>query len=367
MYKIESAIGAKVMVNGHEMDYFIGTGYFGLQGHTELIDAACEATRKYGIGRATSIANFGHTPLLDEVEERAANFFGTEQSLYYASGYLGNAILLKGLKDEYDIVFVDKESHYSVFDGIAAANKPLVVFNHLDANDLKNKIEQHLKPNQRPLIFTDGVFSVTGKIAPIPDYISVLEKYKNSIICVDDAHATGVLGKNGRGTFEYFGLNNNNNLYASGTMSKAFGGHGGIISGKKKFIEKIKVKSEIPYATNSVPIPAAAATVKALQIIDQKPEIRTELKDKVKYAKNAFRNLGFKLDDTPVPIICLSNTKSTPELICEGLLKKNIIVSVQKYGTYSGVPVGGAIRIAIFSTHSMEQIDKLTNEISKYI
>lgn len=367
MYIMESAPGARTIIDGKEVDYFCGCGYYGLQGHPELITAACEAVKKYGIGSATSRSGYGDNPVLLEVEAKASKFFGTESALYYVSGYLGNSILLQGLEDHYEIIFVDKESHYSVMDGAALVDKPLVLFSHLDPHDLRGKIKKHLKRSQRPLLICDGIFPVSGEISPVLDYLEVLREFDGSIICVDDAHAIGVIGEKGRGSFEFFGLEDER-LYSSGTLSKALGGHGGIIARDREFIERLKEKSKIPYASSAPPTPAAAATAMALEVLSKNPDLRKKLWDNVAYAKKGLRDLGFDINDTPVPIICLHSKEGIDlETLQLSLLKKRIAVLYVPGKTYSSVPESGAIRIAIFSSHSKEQIDRLIEEIKGFL
>lgn len=366
MYLMESAPGARTIFNRKEVDYFCGTGYYGLQGDQEIINAACEAAQKYGIGSATSRLGFGNNPVLIEVEERAAEFFETESALYYVSGYLGNSILLQGLRDKYDIIFVDGESHYSVIDGASMAQKPVVTFAHMDASDLRSRLREKLIPGKRPLVICDGIFPVSGDISPLPDYVKVLEEFEPSMICIDDAHATAVIGLKGQGTLEYFGLRARN-FYSSGTLSKAVGGHGGIIAGEKEFIERLRRLSNIPYSSSAVPTPAAAATAKALQILSTRPELRRKLWDNVLYAKKALRKLGFQTNDTPVPIICLKVKNADMKVLQEELFSKGIAVLYVPPGAYSSVPETGALRIAIFSTHTREQINRLIDEIKRLI
>ncbi len=364
MYVMQSAPGNRTVVNGCEIDYYGGTGYFGLQGQPELLKAACDAVKKYGICTATSRFGYGDNPVLLEVEERASAFFGKESALYLATGYLGNAILLQGLRDRYDIIFVDEASHHSVFDGAHTAKKPIVDFAHLDADDLGKKVREHLKPSQRPLLICDGVFPVSGEISPIPDYISVLENFDHALICVDDAHATGVIGEQGRGTYDYFGLNGNR-LFASYTLSKALGGYGGIIPGDKPFIDELRKSSEIFHGASPVPTPAAAAASKGLEMIMRQPELRQRLWENVFYAKAGLRKLGFDIPDTPVPIICLHQEQMDLKKIQHKLFEKGIGVLYTAGGSYSSVPECGAIRIAIFSTHTKEQIDRLVDAVER--
>ena len=135
-YLMTGPSGARTSINNRKVDYFCGTGYYNLHANPVLIQAACDATQDYGIGTATSRAGFGETSLLIEVEEKAAHFFCADRAMYFVSGYLGNAILLQGLSPDYEIIFVDEQSHYSVMDGAAIARKPIVTFAHCDPNDL---------------------------------------------------------------------------------------------------------------------------------------------------------------------------------------------------------------------------------------
>jgi len=366
MYRMDSAPGARTIINGKVLDYFCGTGYFAFQGKPEITKAACDAVRKFGIGTATSRSGYGNNPVLLEVENRAARFFGTEAALYYVSGYLGNAILLQGLKEKYDVIFVDEESHYSVKDGACIANKPVISFRHRRAEDLSEKLKTELKPSQIPLVICDGIFPVSGEISPLRDYVQVLSSFERSLLCVDDAHATGVIGEKGQGSLEYLGLKGKNR-YSSGTLSKALGGHGGIIAGDSALIDLLRDGSKIPYASSAVPVPAAAATAKALEILASRPEIRKRLWDNVAYAKASFRKLGFSLPESPVPILCLSAGNVDLEAVQRGLFEKGIAVLYVPGGAYSSVPEEGAIRVAIFSSHTKEQIDRLILEVKRGI
>ena len=365
---MESAPGARAVINGKEVDYFCGCGYFGFQGRQEIIQAACHATCKYGLGSATSRQGYGNNPALLEVEKNAARFFGTEEALYYVSGYLGNSILLQGLSDDYDLIFIDRESHYSVFDGAAVANKPVVSFNHRDAENLKIQLQKHLGPSQKPLVISDGVFAISGQIAPLPDYVRVLEPYGSFIICVDDAHATGVIGKKGHGCFEYHGLSDAR-LFSSGTLSKALGAYGGIIAGDATLKNKLLTRSKMTFASSPPPTPAAAAGALALDILHNHPELRKQLWENVAFAKNGLRALGFSIEDTPVPIICLSAKDVSLEKLPQELLSRDIVIS-RWYAdgkSYSSVPRGGAVRIAIFATHSREQLERLIDQIGALV
>ena len=363
MHIMESAPGAKAVIDGKEVDYFCGCGYFGFQGRQDLIQAACQATCKYGLGSATSRQGYGNNPALLQVEKNAASFFGTEQALYYVSGYLGNSILLQGLSDDYDIIFIDRESHYSVFDGTAVANKPVVSFNHRDADDLGIKLQKHLEPSQKPLVISDGVFAVSGQLAPIPDYLQVLEPYDHFIICVDDAHAIGVIGKNGHGCFEHYGLSNSR-LFSSGTLSKALGGFGAYVCGSQDLIGYLMNKSRAFIYTTSLPPAIAAANIKAIDIVEQSAGLRLSLKENTELFRNRLNDLGFNTLNSQTPIIPLltKDPKLTMDF-SQMLFDAGIFAQGIRPPT---VPQGKSrIRITIMATHTREDLEFALSNIER--
>lgn len=363
MYPLESSPRANALINGREVDYFCGTGYFSMQGHPQLIQAACDASHRYGISSATSQAGLAINPILSEVETKAAAFFDTQAALYYASGYFGAGILLQGLSSDYDIIFVDAQSHYAVMDGATLAGKPMVSFAHCDVDDLARQLESRLKSGQRPLIFSDGIFPMSGVIPPLPAYDQLLGSYPGGLLCVDDAHAYGVIGNQGRGTLEYAGIEGVGR-YSCGTLSKAFGGYGGIITGSQALIDRLKQRVKVLGGSSPVPVAAAAASAKALEILSAQPTLRQQLWANVAYAKNAFRELGFDdIPDTPVPIICLGDQRLDWQKLQQQLFHKGLATLYMAEDGYSSVPVGGALRIAIFSSHSHDQIDRLVREV----
>lgn len=353
------------------VDYFGGTGYFGFQVHPEIIKAACDSANRFGISSATTTAGFGNNPVLIDLEEKIIQYFETTGVLHYASGCMGNFILTEGLKDDYDVIFVDKDSHYSVKNAIALVHKPFVEFNHRDHHDLRVKLKENLEPGERPMVMCDGIFPVSGELSPLPDYRKVLDEVcGGGIICVDDAHATGVIGEKGFGSFEHFEMSGNGH-YSSGVFSKALGGSGGLIVGNDAFIQKLKTNSALANACSTTPIPAAAATAKALEILHYYPVLRDQLWNNTLYAKKKLRESGFKVNDTPVPIICISTHHIHGNLDCgsiqKELFERNIAVTHVPAGAYTSVPEGGALRISIFCTHSREQIDRLVHHLSQLI
>ena len=367
-YVMESEPNATAIINRKVVDYFSGCGYFGFQVDPDVVEAACVAVRRYGISSATTRAGYGTNPVLLDIEEKAARFFGTSHVLYFVSGCFGTPMLLEALRDDYEKIFIDSESHYSSRLATSSTQKPVIIFNHRSPDDLKQKLHDCLVPKERPLILCDGIFPISGELSPLPDYVDITGQIAGAIICVDDAHATGVIGEKGHGTFEYFNLHGER-LYSCGTLSKALGGHGGIIFGDDEFIKRLRTKSILANACSNVTIPAAAATAKALDILHNDPGIREQLWENVAHAKNGLRRLGFDINHTPVPIICLydKDKKIDFKALQLELFERNIAVTHVPYGGYTSVPDGGAVRISIFSTHSHEQIDHLIAEIRQLI
>ena len=360
-FALESTPGPRVLIDGRWRDYFAGTGYLGLQGHAAIVQAGIEALQRYGLTTATSRGGYGEHAVYRAVEAAATQFWGVERALYVTSAYLGNAILLQGLRGEYDRVFIDEASHTSAWDGARAAGAPLVPFHHLDPEDLARQCRTHLQPRERPLVLSDGIFPISGALAPAPAYLDVLARYDGGRLCLDDAHASGVLGAHGRGVFEHFAIDNDY-CHATHTLSKALGGFGGLLVGSAGFVAALCEHSAIPVAASPPPLPVAQASAVALDLAGAEPERRQRLGANVAYARAAFRALGWPLANTPVPILCLG---ARPGLdlarLQQELFARDLCVA--HVTRYSSTPPGGALRIAIFATHTIGQIDRLAGEM----
>jgi len=369
---MESAPRARTIFNGKEVDYFGGCGFFELQAHPKVIEAAADAVKKYGISSVTTRTGYGTNPVLLEFEKQAALFFGTESFLYYITGCFGGTILLTGLRNDYDIVFIDSESHYSAYSAISAIKKPVIRFEHRNPNDLEQEIKSNLKPGWRPLVICDGIFPISGELSPLPDYKTILDAYDHAVMCVDDAYAVGVIGETGMGTYEYFNIHRDT-FYSSGTLSKALGGHGGIIAGSPLLIEKLKTNNTISRACTPTPNASLAASAKALEILRLNPAMRSRLWANSRYVKEGLRRIGFDFQDSPVPAVCIHQKNYHADRAVDfkslqlELFRQNIAVAYVPEGDYTSVPKGGAIRISVFSTHSDEQLGNLVETIGKYL
>lgn len=365
---MQSPPAARTLIDGRWRDYFSGTGYLGLQGHPALTQAAIDALQHYGLTTGTSRGGYGEHPLYHAVEDEAAAFFATERAVYFTSGYLGATILLQGLCESCDALFVDSAAHSSIWSGARSTGMAVRPFEHMQPDDLAEQLRQHLRPGERPLVIGDGVFPISGEIAPVPAYVDVLRDYPGSILCLDDAHATGVLGADGRGTTEYWGLGDTGTVHVQAvhTLSKALGGFGGILAGSAGLVDQLARRTAAFAGASPPPLPAAAASAAALALVRAEPERRSRLRANVARARAGLRALGSSLEDSPVPILCL---RKQPGLDL-GRLQAELFardICVAHVTSYSSTPAGGALRIAIFATHSDEQIDRLIAELAALV
>ncbi|MDR2440015.1 MAG: pyridoxal phosphate-dependent aminotransferase family protein [Planctomycetaceae bacterium] len=380
---------AMISILGRSYLYFAGNGYLGLQADPEVLAATCEAVLRYGVGTATSRAAFTSPPVF-EVERRIAEILGTERSLYTVSGYIANQILLESLEGTFDRIFIDESSHYSLFNAakrIRGVRCRPIAFRHRNINDLKEKLDANLQLHEKPIVITDGVFSYLGTIAPIRDYVDLLADYEGASLWIDDAHSFGVLGENGYGTLEHFGFDSSvvnrtvqddadhfgfgncstisTRLFTCFSLSKAVGGCGGVIPGSESFIQRLKDRSSFFFGASAPASPIAAATAKALSILTENT-IRQKLRENTVLLKNRLRNLGMEINDLPVPIVILTlGSSGNMRRIQKELSEKGILISYLP--RYVGLGSTGALRIAVFATHTSEMINELVDSLKKII
>ncbi|MGL6195465.1 MAG: aminotransferase class I/II-fold pyridoxal phosphate-dependent enzyme [Thermoguttaceae bacterium] len=395
---------ATVTIGGKNYQYHAGNGYLGLQAHPELLATACEAVLRYGIGTATTRAAFTSPPVF-QVQRKVADSLGMDQAYYFSSGYLANQILLEMLIGTFDRIFIDEASHSSLFDAIKVArglSGKAILFSHRNSEDLKQKLDQNLRPNQRPLVLTDGIFPALGKIAPLHEYDQILSDYEDASVLIDDAQGFGILGDRGRGTLEYFNLqpceanktaddfgdcqNGFDSFgadptffipdetipqgtpvryYFTATLSKAIGGCGGIIPGSDAFIQRILERSRTFYGEVAPPSPIAAATCKGLELTFERTEIRNSLMANTRYLKTKLKRLGLPIDPTPVPIIPLQlGSANNMRRIQRQLSQAGLLVAYLPRS--AGAGPDGTLRIAVFATHTTEMLDILVEHLKRH-
>lgn len=380
MHMMHGSPGRRTSVDGGDYLYFCGTGYLGLQGDSRLVKASCEAARRYGMGAATSRTGYGTSPPVAEVEERSARFWEGDDAFYFASGYLGSQVVLAVLAKSASVVLLDEHSHYSIVDATRTIGLPVVPFAHNDAQALWEALRAHVKPGTRPLVMSDGVFASSGEMAPVREYLGVLQEYEGSMLCLDECHAYGVLGESGRGVYQQCGVGLSRvnrsllelddfrepRLYSLGTFSKAFGGFGGIVAGSRSFVEEARSSSHYFCGASAPPTPLAAASAAALEIVATTPELVARLQQNAKDLRQRLRSLGFDVDDIPTPVIGLSlGNESNMQRIQQRMADDGVLIAYAK--EYSGLGPDGGLRIAVFATHTKEDLRDLSDCLSRHL
>jgi glycine C-acetyltransferase/8-amino-7-oxononanoate synthase len=344
-------------VAGRRYVHFGGTGYLDLQRRPELVAAADQAMRQYGLHPATTRLGFGETPPLLEAEAEAARFFGTEAAWLLPSGWLGAGVLLDAHRRAADRLFVDRDAHFALWDAARIAGLPVVAFDHGDAASLRGQIRDTLRAGERPVVLTDGVFPVSGRLAPLPAYLEVLREH-DGLLLVDDAHGFGVLGSHGRGSLEHHGVWGQPRVLVAGTASKALGGYGGLLPGSIAAVQELQAVSPWFAGSTPLPSPVAAATAAALRIARQEPELRTRLARNIGEVRRGLRALGLSVDDLPTPIIPLVlPAPGALQRLHDALREDGVIVPYLP--RYAGLGPQGALRIAVLATHEPGQIEQL--------
>jgi 7-keto-8-aminopelargonate synthetase-like enzyme len=363
-FVMDSPPGAETIINGKKYLYYGGVSYFQLHSHPEVLQAAVDATLKYGMNSATSRSITGMTQLHLDLEMKAANFFGSEDAAFLPSGYLSNIAGIQALDSMgfFDVIFIDETAHYCNRDGAYSVNKPVFKFNNNDYEDLKTKIRGNLKSKEKPLVIMDGVFSVFGIMAAIPEFLKIIKEY-NGIIWIDDAHASGIVGPNGKGTYDFYNLNSDR-LFFGSTLSKAFGGFGGIIPGNYDFIKQVRCGNVLN--GGSQPTSAAtAASLKGLDIVMANPEMRESLWKNALFLKKGLRSLGIQTEDNYLPMAAFSiGSEADMKNIHNKLLKRGIFI---QYSKYIGAGREGVLRMVVFSTHRKAQIQYLIDQLREVI
>jgi len=373
---MESAPGAQTVIDGQRYLYFGGTGYLGLAGRTEIVQAACSAARQYGIHTATSRIGFGNSPPLVDVEHRAAEFFGTDTALYLVTGYVSNHLLVQALGTSTDVVFVDEAAHYCLNEAALLAHRDIVRFRHRDPDSLAHRLQERLPEKGRPLVMTDGVFPVTGALAPLPDYLQVLAPYDGASLVVDDAHGIAVLGDRGRGTLEWYGLWGDQvnrtlptggvGLFAGGTLSKAMGGYGGIIPASVDLLRALNSTAHYYDGASAPATPVAAATAKAIEIVMAEPELRSRLSNNIRQVRQGLRGLGVEAGDEPSANIGVQIGSSANMKRIHERLKADAIL-VPYVPRYPGVGPEGLLRVAVCAAHNTDTIDTLIGALARIL
>jgi len=359
---IGSAQGARLLVDGKDVLNFCSNNYLGLANHPKIVEAAKEATKKYGVGPAAVRSIAGTTDLHVQLEERLAKFKGAEDVITFQSGFNANLGTISALVGKEDVIFSDRLNHASIIDGCRLSGAKIVAYEHNDPGALEDAIKDNAPNYRRSLIITDGVFSMDGDIAPLPNLVEVARKY-DILIMVDDAHGEGVLGKGGRGIVDHFGLHGKVDIEV-GTMSKAFGVVGGIVAGDKVIIEWLRQRGRPFLFSSAVTAPDAAACLAAVDLLEESTELVDKLWANAKYFKEEMKKLGF---DTGV-----SETPITPVMLGEAPLAQQFSRELFENGVFAmaiGFPTvakGKArIRVMISAAHDNDDLGQGLDAFAK--
>ncbi len=351
---LDSAQDTEVIVDGNRVLNLSSNNYLGLTTHPRLKTAMIEATEKWGAGSGAVRTIAGTMTVHEDLERRLAEFKHTEASLVFQSGFTANLGVLQSLVKEGDVIISDELNHASIIDGIRLSKAERSIFKHRDMDDLERHLEQH-RDKRVKLVVTDGVFSMDGDIAPLPAIVERAERF-GALVMVDDAHASGVLGKNGRGSVNHFGLDGRVDLQM-GTLSKAIGVLGGYVAGPQPVRDFLIHRARPFLFSTSHPPGVAAACIAAIDVLLAEPERIDRLWKNTARFKEGLKRLGFETGASETPI--------TPVIVGKGAVAMDFSDRLFKLGVFAqgiGFPTvaeGRArIRTIVTSVHTDAQLDR---------
>ena len=358
---IESSVGAWVVVEGKRVLNMCSNNYLGFANDARLCTAAKKAIDDYGVGPGAVRSIAGTMSLHIELEEKLAEFKGTESALSVQSGLNTNLATIPLLMGKEDVIFTDELNHASIIDGCRLTKAKRVIFPHRDVAALRRLLEEN-KEIKKKLIITDGVFSMDGDLAPLPGIVDAAEEHE-AMVMVDDAHGEGVLGSHGRGIVDHFGLHGRVDIEA-GTMSKAFGVMGGYIAGSADIVEYLRQRARPFLFSSAATPPDVAACIAAIDILQQTDEPVKKLWENARYFKENMVALGFDTgaSETPITPVMLGEAKTawdfSKRLFSEGVFGTAI--------AFPTVPRGKArIRVMLSAAHSKDDLDFALEKFEK--
>ncbi|EMN9262070.1 glycine C-acetyltransferase [Enterococcus faecium] len=353
---LESENGACIIVDGKKMINLASNNYLGFANREELKKACIEATETYGVGAGAVRTINGSLKIHQQLEEKIAEFKGTEAAIAFQSGFNCNMGAISAVMTKEDAILSDELNHASIIDGCRLSGAKFIRIKHQDMKDLEKKAKEAIesKKYKKIMYITDGVFSMDGDIARLPEIIPIVEKY-GLITYVDDAHGSGVTGK-GAGTVKHFGLSDKIDMQM-GTLSKAIGVVGGYVAGSKTLIDWLKARSRPFLFSTSLTPGAAAAALASITLMQEHPELVEKVWENANYFKEELKKVGYNIgmSETPITPVILGDEKVTQtfskKLIEHGIYAKPIV--------YPTVPLGtGRIRNMPTAEHTREMLDE---------
>ena len=357
----ESTFDGKRVIN------LASNNYLGLTTHPKLREAALEATKKYGVGSGAVRTVSGTMTIHMELEEKIARFKNVEACVVFQSGFTANAGTVSAILGKGDFIISDELNHASIIDGARLSRATIKVFRHKDVAHAEELLKEVAGEPGHKLLITDGVFSMDGDIGPLAGLCGLAEKY-GAIMMVDDAHSSGVLGRNGRGTIDHFNVHGRVDVQV-GTLSKAIGALGGYVCGSRDLIDFLYHRARPFLFSTSHPPSVAATCIAAFDVLEQEPELMDKLWENTRFFKKELGGLGFNIGGKTTPV---SETPITPIIIGEGRLAMEFSRELFNEGVftpgiaYPTVAEGKArLRTIMTATHTRQQLEKALEVFSK--
>ena len=360
--EIDSSMSPEIIINKKKYIQFASNNYFGLTINSKIKNHSIKSINKFGTGTGGSRLVTGTSSLHCDLENVIAKFKKTQDSIVFSSGYLANIGTISSIMKKDDFIFSDELNHASLIDGARLSKSNIIIYKHNAVIDLEKKLKKYKNIKKKKMVITDSIFSMDGDIAPLDEIIKLCKKY-NCISMIDEAHATGVLGKNGSGASEMFNIQGDIDI-CMGTLSKAVGSVGGYVAGSRKLIDFLKNRARAFIFDTSLPASALAASIKSIKLIQNSDGPRKKLLSNIKNLHSFLKmnKFNFIYNETPIiPIIIGSESKT---LKISKILKDNGIYlpAVRP----PSVPKGSSrIRITLMSSHTSKHIDKLKKVLNK--
>lgn len=352
---LETASQAEVILNGKKVINLSSNNYLGFANHPRLKRAAIEAVEKYGAGSGAVRTIIGNMDIHEDLERLLAKFKKDESAFLFQSAFNCNAGTIQAVTEAGDIIISDELNHASIIDGSRLSKAAKGIYKHSDMDSLEEVLKEARNKYRNILVITDGVFSMDGDIAKLPEIVELAEKYE-AMTYVDDSHGSGVLGESGRGTIDHFGLHGRVD-FSMGCLSKAIGVVGGYVSGSETVYEWLSHRARPSLFSTSMPPAAVGAIIEAITMLMESTEYTDRLWDNAKYWKSKIGNLGYNTghSETPITPVIIGDEAKTMEF-SRRLLEKGVFVSAIVFPT---VPKGtGRVRCMVTADHTKEQLDR---------
>lgn len=359
---LESPSDARCIINGKSVINLSSNNYLGLANNARMKKASIEAIEKWGVGAGAVRTIIGNMSLHEELEKKLAEFKHVEAVLVFSSGFTANAGVIQAVVDKGDVIISDELNHASIIDGSRLSKADVVRYKHSNMVDLERVINEVKDKYNVKLIITDGVFSMDGDIAKLPEIVELAEKY-GCLTYVDDAHSSGVLGKGGRGSAHHFGLHDRVDIQI-GTLSKAIGVVGGYVAGRKNLIEWLNHRGRPFLFSTAAPPAVAAACIEAVNILSESTELTDKMWDNAKCFKQKLDALGFNTgkSETPITPVITGDTQKavmlSKRLFEEGVFAQSIVFPTVARD-------GARVRTIVTAAHSKNDLDEAVAAFEK--